>query len=355
MVKRPPFVPWACLWGLGAAIPIVCIAVDILYPGTHVLGRDFAGFWGAGRVASSGNLAAAYDPAAVTELLRSVFHVTIIQPLVYPPWSLVVLIPFGLLPYPLALAAWTAAGAAFFLYAAKPYTPFSPLLAVLTPAALMNIWDGQIGLLVGALWLLAFRLARRRPFLAGAIAGAATLKPHLGLLLIARFLAAPRVALGAAAFIVVMSIATLSLWPLMIEALRRHAAFLAVAEGSFFFRLMPSAYAAYGQSWVMHIPFAAAAGALLARYRRAGCFELATAAFLILPYAHNYDMTVASLGFAILLYAQWGELSVIQRALCALAFFVPVLTLVAGWAVPPILLAGLFIQLSRPDVAPPAR
>ena len=113
--KRPPTVFWACLWGLGAAVPIVCIAVDLLYPNsTRLLGRDFAGFWAAGRLAASGDLAAAYDTAAITRVLGVAQHVAIIQPFVYPPTALVALVPFGLLPYPIALVAWTITCAGMF-------------------------------------------------------------------------------------------------------------------------------------------------------------------------------------------------------------------------------------------------
>lgn len=94
----------------------------------------------------------------------------------------------------------------------------------------------------------------------------------------------------------------------------------------------------------MQALFAGAAIAVLVRYKRRDCFTLATASFLILPYAHNYDMTVVSLGFAVLLYCQWEALSLFERGVGALGFLSPALTFLIGWAVPPILLIGLLIQ-----------
>ena len=56
-------------------------------------------------------------------------------------------------------------------------------LAVLTPAALMNIWAGHYGFLVGALFLLGWERLDRRPWQAGLFFGLMLIKPHLAILI----------------------------------------------------------------------------------------------------------------------------------------------------------------------------
>src|SRR5690242_68550 len=93
--------------------------------------------------------------------------------------------PFALMPYYLALAVWTVAGMAFFIWCARLFLPkgFPPLIAALTPAATINIWAGHYGFLFGGLWLLCFYFLDQKPKLAGMFAGLLTFKPHLGLMI----------------------------------------------------------------------------------------------------------------------------------------------------------------------------
>ena len=76
-------------------------------------------------------------------------------------------------------------------------------------------------------------------------------------------------------------------------------------------------------------------------------FALATATFLIVPYVFVYDMTVACIGFAILIWRDWGELSFGERAILTLAFLVPNITLGLPALSPPILLLALWVQTGR--------
>jgi hypothetical protein len=78
-------------------------------------------------------------------------------------------------------------------------------------------------------------------------------------------------------------------------------------------------------------------------------FISATATFLILPYAFNYDMTVVCLGFALMLFRHWGDLPGWQRAALIGGYLSPQMTFL-GWAleapiVPAVLLAGLHAQI----------
>jgi hypothetical protein len=96
----------------------------------------------------------------------------------------------------------------------------------------------------------------------------------------------------------------------------------------------------------------AIAAALLLR-RNFHVFSAATATFLISPYGFHYDMTVVSLGFGLLLYERWEAMPVWQRLTCVLAFLSPGLVAVGTWLVPPLLLAGLYVQCLHTDRSNP--
>lgn len=344
--RPPPFAFWACLWGLGAAIPLVCIGVDLLVPNsTRVIGRDFALFWAAGRVTVLGDPAAAYSIAKLDALIRASLGVPFAMQFSYPPPALFLLAPFGAAPYPIALALWILLGATFFCVAARPFLPFSPWLAVLTPAALLNIWDGQFGFVYGGLWLLAFRFTEARPVIGGSAAALLSIKPHLAPLAGLKLVQHPRAIVTAIIGVLIIVAITLPLWALFVKAVTGHAQYVVHDEGSFFYRLMPTAYAAFGRHWPIHLIFAGAAAAMLLHFRRFDCFSLSTATFLIIPYAHNYDMTVACVGPAILLYRRWTPLAAWERGILASAFVAPALTFALPQLVPPILLACLWLQL----------
>src|SRR5206468_6161867 len=115
-------------------------------------------------------------------------------------------VPLALLPYPVALIVWSAIGAALFMVAARPWLPrgFPVWLASLTPAALLNFYTGQYGLLVGALWLMTFDKLGRRDGQAGITAGLLTIKPHLGVILGLVLLRRPHAILAACAVCAVL-------------------------------------------------------------------------------------------------------------------------------------------------------
>lgn len=320
---------WISLVGAGAAVPIVSLAADVMNP--HKLGRDFAGFWAAGRLFATGHAGRVYDALALSNAVKPVGDMQAV--FVYPPPTLTLLAPFGILPYPLALTFWTLLGAAFFAHAARRHV--HPALAILTPAALLNVWDGQFGFVFGALWFLFFQTG------SGVCAALAAMKPQLAVMMVPRL--RTRSSISAALVLVLMAAPFAPLWPGFLQATREHASFVVHAQGSFFLRMMPGGYAAFGQSWLMHLLFALPALALVLRYRAFGCFQLSTATFLIIPYAHNYDMTVACVGFAVALRDGWVGLHTWQKGTLAAAFLSPALTYF--FPVTPILLAALWIQV----------
>jgi hypothetical protein len=308
------------LWAIGMIAPLAMLINNVLKPTYQT---DYFTLWTIGRALfGTANLYAADG--------LNFF---------YPPHALLFLAPFAPLPYLVSYLAWTVITGALFMWAAKPYmpAPLPPPLALLTPGALMCVVFGQTGLLVGALWLWAFRGKW------GAVA-LLTFKPHLGLLSALSLRSKREVGLVAAATLGLIWLSAElfgpNLWPQFIE---RSLAHTLTSERWQFAGVTPAiAYGIIG--W---LPFAIAAGLLLAR--NVNAFTAATAALLVAPYGFHYDMPVASLGIGLFVYERWHLLGVMERIVLALAFLVPSLASLGVWWMPPILLAALWIQVGHED------
>jgi hypothetical protein len=266
----------------------------------------------------------------------------------YPPHFFFVAVPLSWLPLALSYAAWLLITAGLFYWAARPHLPdrFPTFLALLTPAAILNVTFGQTGFLYGALWLLAF---------SGSAAAAAflTVKPNLGFLV--AFEAARRRQFIITSAIVIGLILSSALvfgidaWRACITALTtNHLQWITSGKYLGWYFQMTTPYLGYGL--VGWLAFAAAAVFLLSR--RFDVFTAATAAFLISPYGFHYDMTVISLGFGALLFDRWRSMPAWQTAICSLAFLSPAVVRAGTWLVPPILLAGLYTLTAIPRAEP---
>ena len=361
---RPPFVYWVCLWGAGLAVPLVAILYDILAPDLGVpTGRDFSNLYVAGKLALGGRAHEAFDVDTFRLALRQFAGVLSLQNYSYPPQAILIAIPFALLPYGASLFLWTVLGLGFFYFAARSHVHFAPLLAILTPAAMLSVWNGHYGLLLGGLWLLYFRFLNGRPFVAGLIAAAMTFKPHMGLFIGLTALTRWRALISAVLGIAILAL--LSAWlfdwaswyGFVGQTVGTQTDILSRQGNEFYFRLMPSAYTAYGRGTVAviaQIATALGAIALLIRYRRIDPFVLATATFLIVPYVFVYDMTVVCLGFANIVWVHWQKLARWEKVVLTAAFLSPVITLLFArltpMLAPPVLLAALYIQ-TRPHLS----
>ena len=305
-----------------------------------IANRDFVSLWVAGKLATSGHAAQAYDLAALRAAAHSLAGTTFNIAFPYPPHILFIAVPLSLLPLKFSFFLWQATSAALFYVAARPYVPkkLPRALVLLTPAAVINVTFGQVGFFYGALWLFAF---------AGSSVAAAllTFKPHLGVLIAAEvarrrhllftcLLAGSIICLSAMVF-------GLDAWRASIlGAVSQQIGLLSSTDVLKWYYQMTTPYLGYGLiGWV-----AFAAAAVLLLVRNFNVFSAATAAFLIAPYGFHYDMTVVCLGFGILLFERWRSMPPWQTLACALAFLSPVLVSVGTWVVPPLLLAGLYIQ-----------
>jgi glycosyl transferase family 87 len=142
---------------------------------------DFLSFWAAGHLTAGGQPAWAYDLARHHALEAQAVSRVGILPFPYPPPFLLVVVPFGLLPFWIALAAWIAISAALYLIASRRIV--EPRFALAQAAAAANFVTGQNGFLTSAIFIGGVSLLATRPFAAGAILGLLCFKPQLAILL----------------------------------------------------------------------------------------------------------------------------------------------------------------------------
>lgn len=333
------------LWGAGVA---GVVAILIQRWNNPIVNRDFTFFWIAGKLAASGHAAQAYDLASMKAAARSYASTSITIEFPYPPHVLLIAVPLSVVPLTISFFAWQSISAVLFYVAARPYFPegMPRLLALLTPAALLNVAFGQIGLFFGALWLWCFS--------GSALAAALlTIKPNLAVAAAAEIVRKGFVIRATAIIfaVLLLSIVAFGLepWRAFFEgAATNH--FKAVATDRYpnWYVQMTTPYLGYGLAgW---LAFAAAAIALL--FRRFDVFTAATAAFLISPYGFHYDMTVVCFGFGVRLFQRWRSMPPWQTLVCALAFLSPVVVRAGTWLVPPILLVGLFVLTDTTRAVP---
>ncbi|WBO24593.1 glycosyltransferase 87 family protein [Sphingomonas abietis] len=231
------------------------------------------------------------------------------------------------------------------------------------------MWAGHFGLLMGALWLIAFRHFDARPRRAGIATMLMVVKPHIALLIPLLLLRRRRWTTIAVAGIGVAAIVAASLlafgpavWWTYLHVTSALEVSAMAQTGQFFQTMMPTTIVAFRQQ-ALTAPIAGIAQvvtailALALLWHASGrdvplaglCFPAATATFLILPYAFDYDMTVATLGLMLTLHRRWDHLADWQRAVLAAGFVVPQLCIVLAMAgiplAPIMLLAALFVQL----------
>ena len=344
---------------------------DLMVPGRAMIGRDFLNSWAAANLAVQGQAAQIYS-AAYMPMVRELLGLPIgTHNFSYPPALFLFVWPLAFLSYVPALLLWTAATGIAFLLAARPYLARAgtPLwVAAILPASLVNLWAGHHGFVLAALWLAAFASLPGRPALAGALIALLTLKPHMGVLipLVLMLRGEWRTIASAAAGTIVLVAASLLLfglqpWLNYFDWTAGLQAQFLLRQKEFFFYLMPTPYVSF---WLAtksfplavagHALVASAATAIVVRAARSAMswpqlgLVTATATFLVLPYAFNYDMAVVGLGAAILLFARGERAGWMARIAALFAFAAPILVLVANYyfvpLLPLLLLGFLYVQ-----------
>ena len=184
--NRDPYSAYRFVGNAFALVVLAAALAEFVWNWRHPTDRDFLGFWGAARLALAGNPSAAYDNGALhsVQSAAATFGSRLAElPFPYPPAYLLLVMPFGLMSFPLAMAAWSLCTFAFYVFAARRLMPGSGWLAVAFPAVFANAAIGQNGFLTAGLFMGGLSLLGNSPFAAGLILGCLVIKPQLGILL----------------------------------------------------------------------------------------------------------------------------------------------------------------------------
>ena len=177
---------WA-LWAIVLAMGLAGIPQTWALLHFQPAGVDFLPLWTAGRMAWTAPQGI-YDFAAVTHAQDWLLgHLRWPRPYAYPPSALLILAPFGALPFWVALGLWSALGLGVFLVAGARMAPsgrgLTLALMTLAPPVVLALAVGQMTLLAAGLAAMAVVELKVRPKLAGVLfAVAAVLKPQAVLL-----------------------------------------------------------------------------------------------------------------------------------------------------------------------------
>ncbi len=329
-------------------------------------GYDFMAYWSAARLVLEGRPEAVYDEGLISAVQHAAVPAAsgIVFPWHYPPIFLLPVTPLGLLPYAAALAVFVILMAAAWALLARAVLPDRRawVVAAATPAALINLLDGQNACLTAALAGFALLWLERRPAVAGVLIGLLAIKPHLAALFPVALLATGHWRSIIAAAVTVLALAAASLlafgwetWAVFLHHLPVSQAM--ATAGAVPWGTMPSPYVF---ALALGVP-PAAAGLLQAAVAlfAAGCvwrawrdpaaaFEakaatLAAGSLLVSPYLFYYDLTWAALavGWLAMLGLRTGFARG-ERGICLFAWLAP--------AVMPPVFAVTSLQLGFPAV-----
>jgi hypothetical protein len=376
---------WTLAWAFVLILAALMFFQDVMtthftpWPsirGQSIWGRDFANVYTSGKLALEGRLDLLYDLKGYSAYQDVLFAGGLKHHnYSYPPPTLLYTWAFALLPYPLALLSWLLLTGAAFCLAARPYLRDAGLpvwLAAIAPATVVNVWCGHYGLLIGALWLGAFHLLPRRPVMAGILIGLMLVKPHLAILaplILARrgeWRAFAAAAATAAALVAVSALVFgPDLWRTWLGVTVGVQTAMVDDVGTYFLTMMPTivpSVSAFGfpgaVAWTVQALAAVAAVAALLLYMprdsRSAGLAGGVATFLVLPYAFNYDMTVAGLAGILMLARLRGEPERGPALLALLAFLLPIIVQTFGLLhlpAPAVILAAMLALMLRQEGA----
>jgi hypothetical protein len=309
---------------------------------------DFFSQWSYALFARVGDVSRIYDGEVLHQFqltlepaLRQTF------PYSYPPSYLLAIWPVGWLPYGAAYLVWDAVSLALFIWAVFGIDARSKYLwfALLAPATILCLTQGQSGLLASALIVGGLRVMQARPLLGGVLLGFATIKPQTGVLIPVALLASGQwrviASAGFTALLLVVASGFAFGWMLWLEwwnNLAVHAAYVDHDIGNY---LKPGPMAnlvLFGVPLPVAHAVQAAVGIAVAAvvfvcFRR-GVSDLSLAVlqigtFLAVPYVFRYDMPM--LANAILLLARDRErqrqrLGWTEAVILALGLLAPAIT-----------------------------
>ena len=327
-------------WLTGRRVLLLGTFIFALYAAVFLVGvvfrpgdapvADYVAFHAAGRLATEGAAAAAYDWARLHAEQAEILGRPPLGDLAWlnPPGFFFAVMPLSALPYRIAWLVWLAVGTMLFALAAWAVWPrvAAVAAALAVPPVLFSASVGQNGLLTAALLGGCLALMDRRPLAAGVALGLLTVKPQLGLIF-PLLLAATgrwRVLVTAAGVALALALAALLAfgpepWASFLAASSGNAARL-LASGTDVSPRIQSVYVFVirvsgrdGIAMAAHgVVALAAAGAVLRLWCRrpegpqeARAAAAIAAAFLATPYVWGYDMP--AIAMAALFLARAGS------------------------------------------------
>ncbi len=339
---------------LAALLLLLCTAYSLIYFGVTAYRAmskpigDFFGLWSCAKFLFDYPAAMIYDaPTLKAAQIALGMDPSISYPFPYPPSFLLALWPLGLLPWQVAYLLLIGATLGLFVWATggRRWRSWTTLAAVVAPATTITIIAGQAGLLAAALMAGGFRLAERRPILAGVLLGLLTYKPQMGVLVPVALVAAGlwrTIAAAVATLLALVFVTTIvfgwSIWPAWIAGTLAYSNQFAAESGEIM-HLMPTVFvallrlhvAASTAQLVQGIAALMAAAVVWDCFRRGAtplaAAALMTATFLATPHAFVYDMPIVAA--AVLWTTAEGQragqaFTVGERLVLILAFAAPI-------------------------------
>ncbi|AQQ36620.1 glycosyltransferase family 87 protein [Burkholderia cenocepacia] len=364
------------------ALQIVILAVWAMrYYGWHdrsspMVGSDFAIFWAAARVAIEHGAAAIFSPGWMQPIEAALRPFDDFAPWPYPPTFLLVILPFGLVPFVFALVVFaTLQLACYAAVVARVVRPLDTQLRVAIaafPGLLGAALTMQNSFMTVAAAAAALLLLESSPVLAGACIAVLIVKPQFGVLFPLALICGRhwKALISAGAFsagIVAVSLAAFGV--------RAWAAFFAfmpafhhnvVEYGDTLRRAMPSTISlaraaglSVGPAYAVHaVVGVLAVAAVVDVWIRRSRFALRAAALaagtlLVQPYYVYYDLLWLVLPVAFLLLdARNVPLRRAEIVIIVLAWLAPAQAFVAvisgtGWPVASAILVALLAMIVR--------
>ena len=341
------FKPYKLVGYALAMLILVLVVMEFIQNARSPSDRDFLSFWGAAQLAISGDPAAAYNNETLHAVQRTAATFAAGGlPFPYPPAFLLLVIPFGLLPFGIGMAVWATVTFPLYFLAVKRMFPDSGWLPAAFPPVFVAAVIGQNSFVMAALLVGGLLLLKKRPFVAGLVLGCLILKPQMALLLPVAMLAARqwRTIFGAA----ISSSAVLLLGVLVFGSAATRAwidqmpLYIDIARnGLVGWQKLASVYAAArqagldaGVAMAIHGVIAAAAAAAVWKIWRSdadhGCKAAALIAgtMLVSPYLFLYDAVALVVPFL------WLGKRKADPALLSMAWCLPIVTVAQITVIP---------------------
>jgi hypothetical protein len=309
----------------------------------HPRQMDFISYWAASVLALHGKAAAAYDMPAHRAVQETIAVFDSPMPFPYPPPFLIILLPFGLLPYTVAAGSWIVTTFLAYLTAAKRLLPGSGWLVAAFPPVLVNAIIGQNGFVTATIVVAGALNMPKRPFIGGMLFGCLIVKPQLAPLLPIAFIVGREWKAFAGATFSSLGLLLLALlffgadsYAAMPKLMPFYASI--ASEGLVGWHKMPSVYASLRLAgmtpevaWTFHVLVALAATAMVCFVwfqpleMSAKAAVLVAASTLVSPYLFIYDTVMLIVPFL------WLAARRRHVRLLALLWCIPLLSLGQSW------------------------